>query len=133
MTTSSIARSVSIDTRYVKAYIFRGETYSKIGQFDRAIEDLSVGIALTPEKTTCACIYTNRGFAYYNKGQPDKAVEDFNKAISLNPKYTPAYISRGIIFRQKGLIDKAMSDFQKACDMGDEKGCDNLKKGTNQM
>ncbi len=106
-------------------YYFRGCLYLGKEQYDNAIEDFNKVIALDPND---AKAYYNRGSAYSSKGQHDMAIEDCNRAIVINPNDAGAYNNRGIAYEMKGNIDKAIEDFKKACDLGNEKGCENLQK-----
>ncbi|MBI3353658.1 MAG: tetratricopeptide repeat protein [Nitrospirae bacterium] len=104
--------------------------------FNRRIEKYNQLIALNPKD---AKTYVGRGNAYRGKGQYDMAIEDFNKAIALNPKDAEAYSGRGVAYffgavspalsgnTLSGNMGRAISDFQKACDLGLQKGCENLQ------
>lgn len=107
------------------AYSNRGVTllFEK-KQYNRAIDDLSKAIELTPHN---APAYLGRGFALAFKGQFNQALEDISRAIELNPKIPAAYNLRGMVYAQIG-NPRAIADFQKACDMGFEQGCSNWKQ-----
>ncbi len=93
------------------AYINRGITYRKKGQYDRAIADYDKAIKLNPK---LAMAYNNRGTVYGNKGQYDRAIADFDKAIKLNPNYAAAYVNRGEAYRRKGQFTQAIADYDTA-------------------
>jgi len=93
-------------------------------QYDRAIDDLSRAIDLTPRN---APAYTARGIALAFKNQFNQALEDISRSIELNPKIPITYNIRGLIYAQMG-NPRAIADFQKACDMGFEEGCSNWKQ-----
>jgi len=107
------------------AYSNRGVTllFEK-KQYDRAIDDLSRAIDLTPRN---APAYTARGIALAFKNQFNQALEDISRSIELNPKIPITYNIRGLIYAQMG-NPRAIADFQKACDMGFEEGCSNWKQ-----
>jgi tetratricopeptide (TPR) repeat protein len=107
------------------AYSNRGVTllFEK-KQYDRAIDDLSRAIDLTPRN---APAYTARGIALVFKNQFNQALEDISRSIELNPKIPITYNIRGLIYTQMG-NPRAIADFQKACDMGFEEGCSNWKQ-----
>ena len=50
--------------------IEQGNTYSKKGEYDRAIEAYTQALTLNPEAVGA---YTKRGIAYDNKGEYDRA------------------------------------------------------------
>lgn len=107
------------------AYSNRGVTllFEK-KQYDRAIDDLSRAIDLTPRN---APAYATRGIALAFKNQFNQALEDISRSIELNPKIPITYNIRGLIYAQMG-NPRAIADFQKACDMGFEEGCSNWKQ-----
>lgn len=118
-------KAIALNPNNGYAYSCRGVAYNGKKQYNMAIEDYNKAIALEPND---AVTYTNCGNTYSNKGQYDRAIEYYNKAVALDPKNTSAYNNRGIAYEMNGAIDKAISDFQKACDLGNEKGCENLQR-----
>jgi tetratricopeptide (TPR) repeat protein len=64
------------------AYIFhnRGLTYTKLGQFDSALEDFDLSIRLDHDYMPA---YLARGLEYERRGDLAHAKDDFNKAIAL--------------------------------------------------
>jgi tetratricopeptide (TPR) repeat protein len=106
------------------AYTNRGAAFLEEKQYDKAIDDFSKTIELSPRNANA---YLGRGFALANKKQFSRAIEDLNRAIDLNPKKADAYTIRGLVHAQIG-NPRASSDFQTACDMGSEKGCGFLRK-----
>jgi len=116
--------AIALNLNYA-SYNNRGTAYGNKGQYDRAIEDFNKALALEPNY---ADAYYSRGVAYDNKGQYARAIEDYNKALALEPNYAKAYNNRGLVYEMKGNFDKAISDFKKACDLGNEKGCENLQR-----
>ncbi|MBI5892312.1 MAG: tetratricopeptide repeat protein [Deltaproteobacteria bacterium] len=118
-------KAIALDPSDTFAYQSRGDAYAKKGQLDRTIEDYNKAIQLDPND---AKSYTKRGAAYALKGQHDRAIEDLNKAIALDPNVAGAYNNRGLAYAMLKNMGRAISDFQKACDLGDEKGCENLQR-----
>jgi protein O-mannosyl-transferase len=88
----------------------RGTAFSKIGQYDLAIEDYNAAISLNPD----AEVYNNRGVAYANIHQYQLAVDDYNEAIKLKHDYTDAYNNRGIVYYKLGRHQLAVEDFSQA-------------------
>ncbi len=107
------------------AYSNRGVTllFEK-KQYDRAIDDLSRAIEMTPRN---APAYLARGIALAFKGEFNRSIEDVNRSIELNQKIPVAYNVRGLIYAQMR-NPRAIADFQKACDMGFAEGCSNWEK-----
>jgi len=69
-------------------YLYRGQGYIMIGQFDKAISDYTKAIELNPMD---ADYYVTRGSLYFGIGQNDKAIADYTKAVEINPKASYAY------------------------------------------
>jgi tetratricopeptide (TPR) repeat protein len=95
-------------------YNNRGTAYNSKGDHDRAIQDFSEAIRLSPNH---GYTYRNRGIDYYEKGDYDRAIQDFNEAIHLDPNDTSAYFSRGDAYNNKGDYNRAIQDFNEAIRM----------------
>jgi tetratricopeptide (TPR) repeat protein len=96
------------------AYKNRGEALSEMGQFDRAIADYDMAIALNPSNYEA---YNNRGVAFDGIGHPDKAIADYDKAIALNPRLYDAYNNKGKIYGQTGSFSEAIEQFNKTIEI----------------
>jgi len=80
-------------------YLRRGEDFSGVHDYDRAIDDYNTAIQLKPDYAEA---YNNRGFAYYLKGDAERAIADYTRAIALRPNYPKAYNSRGVVYMSHG-------------------------------
>lgn len=96
------------------AYWNRGIAFSRIGQYDKAIDDYGAAIALNHNFYGA---YLNRGMAYGEMGQSDKALADFNEAIAIYPRYYEAYNNKGMVYGKVASFDKAIAQFNKAIDI----------------
>jgi WD40 repeat protein/regulator of sirC expression with transglutaminase-like and TPR domain len=106
------------------AYRQRGQAYSGIGDYDRAIVDLDQAIRLVP---TGALSYAVRGAAYWQKGDLDGAIADANEAIRLASRdaagraaLAVGYRVRGFAFAGRGDADRAIADFNEALRLAPE-------------
>jgi tetratricopeptide (TPR) repeat protein len=93
------------------AYNNRGNTYARLNEQERAIEDYSKAIELNPN---FADAYNNRGSAYAGLNEHRRAIEDYNKAIELNPNYAKAYYNRGTAYYGLNEHEQAIEDYNKA-------------------
>lgn len=93
------------------AYSHRASAYHCRGDYEKAIADYNIAIALSSNP---ADIYNNRGITYYAKGDFEKAVADYNTALALNPHLVEAYNNRGYALSQMKAFDKAVEDFSRA-------------------
>ncbi|MDQ2807943.1 MAG: tetratricopeptide repeat protein [Chloroflexota bacterium] len=69
-------------------YFYRGTTFYKKKDYDRAIADYNKAIEL---HLNASVSYNNRGSAYATKGDYSHAIADYNKAIELQPNASVAY------------------------------------------
>jgi Tfp pilus assembly protein PilF len=96
------------------AYFNRGLAYSRMGQFDKAVDDYTRAIAL---KHSYYIAYLNRGMAFNEMGQFDKAILDFDEAIAIGPRYYEAYNNKGMVYGKMRAFGKAIEQFSKAVDI----------------
>jgi tetratricopeptide (TPR) repeat protein len=93
------------------AYNNRGNGFSGIGEYERAIHDYSESINIDPHD---AKPFNNRGVAYQRTGEYDRAIADFDAAISIDPNYVNAFANRGETYQRKGEFTLALKDFDDA-------------------
>ncbi|HKC69273.1 MAG TPA: tetratricopeptide repeat protein [Bacteroidia bacterium] len=104
-------------TAMAKKYYSSGiDLYNK-GDYTKAVEDFSKGIAfrskITDSYLLCK-LYLNRAASRLNLGSHD-ALDDANQAVALKPEFSRAYYMRAIVYEQ--IIrdyDKAISDADSA-------------------
>ena len=102
---------LTLNPRTVETYIRRGNAYSYIREYDKAIADYSEAINLKPHY---AKAYYLRGVVYGKEGEYDKAVKDFSKAIALDPTFTEAYAKRALTYSHLGEFELAVQDSNKS-------------------
>lgn len=117
------AKQVMIMPLDVEGILKQGDTYSKHGQFQRAIEEYDKILAWDPEDIDAL---NNRGNAYSWSSHYKEAIVDFDKVISINPDFAMAYHNRGIAYAWSGDKEKAAEDFKRACNMGFNPACDSI-------
>lgn len=101
-----------------------GDSYFQKGDFDRAIENYSQSIKVSPQFNTA---FNNRGNAYLAKHDYDRAIQDFSEAIRIKPgyvtgrvdplplfDYATAYQDRGSAYAAKREYDRAIEDYNEA-------------------
>lgn len=109
--------------RRTLAFNNRGIAYFAKGDFDRAIEDYSQAIKLSPQFNAA---FNNRGNAYVAKHDYDHAIQDFNEAIRIKPGYVTGvtvpepfdyanvFANRGRAYFHKNDYVHAIQDFDEA-------------------
>lgn len=70
------------------AYLYRGKTYSRLGDFDKAMSDLDKVLSLNSKNAKAFC---GKGDVYENKGDIQSAIYNYKKTIELDPVYEYPY------------------------------------------
>ncbi len=91
-----------------KAGYDKGEKVVGENEYDRALEDFNVSIAMNPNN---AKVFTNRANIYGLKGQFEKALADYSKAIELSQTDEQTYFNRAITYSIMKQFDKAIEDY----------------------
>lgn len=89
----------------------RGATYLKLGQFDKAIQDLSKVLDAGGD---CERAFFLRGIAYLNAGGLEQALADLNRALEYNKKRGAAILARGLALTSMGHHKEAKKDFNNS-------------------
>jgi len=93
------------------AFLSRGVAYLKDEQFDKAIEDFGIVLAMN---STNIRAHFYRGIAYMAKNEFEIAIKDFNRTIELKPSYWAAYFARGSAYAQIGNEYEAAKNIKTA-------------------
>ena len=96
------------------AYVNRGNAYSKQGDLDLAIADLTKAIKLDSRSLIA---FYNRGNAHFAHENFDRAIADFSRAISLRPDHVLSYNNRGNAYLAKGDTEQAIAQYNKALEI----------------
>lgn len=108
----TLATTSSGDAQF---YLRRGEDFSGIHQYDKAIADYTTAIELKPDYAEA---YNDRGFAYFLTGDFERAIRDYTRAIELRPNYPKAYNSRGVAYMAGGFgLARSVPDFDRAIEL----------------
>jgi lipoprotein NlpI len=95
----------------IYAFYNRGTAYGDLGQWEKAIPDLSKAIEIDPNKTTA---YYQRGVAYGKLGQWDKAIADYLKQTEISPNDIRVYVNCGAAYANLGQWGKAIVEYSRA-------------------
>jgi protein O-mannosyl-transferase len=96
-------------------YYNRANAYLGIGDYEKAIDDLSQAIRLYPRQ---ADYYNNRGLAYLSIDKNEAALADFRTAIRLNPRHGFAWANMGKAFLFTKCPEKALKALDQAIQCG---------------
>lgn len=123
---TNLDESVYIPTTSKKdKYLKKGVNYRFNKNYDKSIDAFISAYILAFDPII---YYFYCGFTNYSKGYFDKAVAYYSKTIKLDPDFSFVYIRRGFAYEDLGNKSMAISDYRKACDLGYEKGCENLQR-----
>ncbi|VVH64494.1 TPR domain protein, putative component of TonB system [uncultured Gammaproteobacteria bacterium] len=95
----------------VDAFKKRGVTYTKLKQFEKAVQDFDQAIKLNPKHANA---FNNRGVAYADLKQFEKAIQDYDQAIKLNPKDADVFNNHGNAYVDLKKFEKAIQDYEQA-------------------
>lgn len=82
--------NAGVNPTFASVYFFRGWVYAQKGQYDRAIDDYTMALEISPKHTTMA--YEARAKGYFYKNNYDQAWNDVHKAESLGGKLDPEFL-----------------------------------------
>ncbi|HVT29121.1 MAG TPA: tetratricopeptide repeat protein [Lacipirellulaceae bacterium] len=111
MAISDFGMAAHLDTTDLRADLWEGFTYAKLGDYHKALKAYGDAIAASDRYTPA---YFNRGLTYMMLGEYDKAIDNFNDAIRLDPAHADYYLKRGIAYQQLGDNQKASESFASA-------------------
>ena len=103
--------TLRLNPKIVEDYIKRGNAYSYIGEYAKAITDYNTAIELKPESPKA---YYRRGVAYAKNAEYRKAIADYNEVIRRDPEHAQAYRSRGEAWQHLKEQEKADADLTAA-------------------
>ncbi|HVY76286.1 MAG TPA: tetratricopeptide repeat protein [Puia sp.] len=92
-----------------------GFCYSKIGQFKKAFNNLSIALQMNP---THPYALNNMGYVKFAEGQYRKAIELIEKSLEIDPSNAYAYKNRALVFIKLGEKELALADLKAARSLG---------------
>jgi len=100
-----------VDPNYATAYSWRGASYLKLGQDQRAMQDYNHSVFLEPR----SWFYEQRGIAYYEMGQYVLSIQDMVRAIILDSTNAVAYTWKGNAYYELGNNQQGDAAWDAAC------------------
>lgn len=99
-------------------YYYRSKCYKEIGDYDKAIEDITKCIETGNGRDYLAL--AERADFYRESGRYDEAIVDLTKMIEILPTYVYAYYKRGWCYELKGDDKTAMENYNAGIDLDKE-------------
>jgi TolB-like protein/Flp pilus assembly protein TadD len=84
-------RTLALNPNAANAVATLGETYSALGQYEKAIEFMDKAPRLSPHDPALFLWYWGKSVAYFGLQQYDQAIEWARRSISINPNFGPAH------------------------------------------
>jgi tetratricopeptide (TPR) repeat protein len=110
-------QAIQLDPQLALTYIYRGQHYLDVGEFQRALQDFDRAIRLNGDTCAdpeCAKPYFFRGLVYLDLGLYEQSVESLTQAIGLDSKLVEAFVQRGKAQAELGNEAQALLDQQEA-------------------
>jgi tetratricopeptide (TPR) repeat protein len=104
-------KALEINPSMAMAYFGRSLAWKKIGNIDKALDDVNRGIKLDPSK---AAVYVLRGDIYSEKKEYRLALINYNTAITVDPMDEWLYLARAHYWDVNGNFRNEVSDLEKA-------------------
>lgn len=91
-------------------YVYRGEVYVGIGNYQKAIEDFEAALRIG---SSSQMAYEGRAQAYTEMGYLEAALQDYDRLIQLNSSNYEARRLRARLQERLGAIDAAIKDYDE--------------------
>jgi tetratricopeptide (TPR) repeat protein len=110
-----------LNPTFSQAYYMRGMAYSRLDQFDQALDDLNQALVYpqSSEQIT-GLIYNDRALIYMLQDDAEAALEDLDAAITAAPDLPDAYLRRAQIYLFEERYEEALVDYDKLIELAPE-------------
>jgi len=108
-----LAQGIAAHPESAALYAVRGALYLELGEYAKAIADLSKSLELHENPD----VLTNRALAYKAFGQKEDALKDLNRALELDPHHVAAWFNRGTLYLEEGKPELALPDLDRAVEL----------------
>ena len=108
-----LAQGIAAHPESAALYAVRGALYLQLGQYSKAIADLSKSLELHENPD----VLVNRALAYKAFGQKEDALKDLNRALELDPHHVAAWFNRGTLYLEEGKPELALPDLDRAVEL----------------
>lgn len=114
--------AIHLNPQYAEAYVGRAKLWQDLGEWDRAIKDLTTIVALNPQH---AQSFFDRGKIYLERSEGELALADFVRTAEIDPAFkqresqtfVKAYRQRAEQYMQAQKFDLAAADYSAAIEI----------------
>lgn len=110
---ANILQAIAMQPQNPHGYSLMAMVHQGTEQWEKAVEDLSKGIAAVPKKAAGE-LYQARGIANIRLNKQEQAIKDLSQALHLGRTAPVVYYKRGRAFTELGRYKEAIDDFSEA-------------------
>jgi tetratricopeptide (TPR) repeat protein len=103
-------QAVSLNPRYLNAWIRLGYAYQLTGQHDKAVGAYTTAIAVEPNSTIA---YTSLGYVYGTMGKNIEALQVLENATTISPDDPYAWLSKGITLSSLSRFNESIAAYKR--------------------
>lgn len=108
-------RAIARNDKFSRAYANRGITYEKMGQIEKALQDLNMAIEFAGNDPFKKEYHYHRAMLLHQLKQYEEAIKDYDEAVRLNGKDDPTVLRmRARANAALGKYPEALADFDKS-------------------
>lgn len=108
-------KAIALDSTDGEFFVNRGATLFRLGNIEKAIEDLNTGIRIKPDH---AVGYFNRSIMYHAIGRVDLALDDINTYLGMVPNNADLWYEKGRALRILKRDSEAIEAYNQAINIG---------------
>ncbi len=109
-----------IEPNFITGHFFLGIASSYNKDYDRALRELKLVIALDSDDILKALSYNTIGSVYADRGNLDAALENFRKAAEVKPQLKEACFNQGAVHFNRQDFQTALTAFKKYLELNPE-------------
>jgi len=114
---NDFAAAIKFASQYPDSYIYRGQSYLRLKQYEHAVEDLDMAVELG---STDAKTWNLRALAQRCLKNYPAAIADLTEAVSKEPNNVDFFFNRSQCYQETGEHELATADLHKALELRGE-------------
>ena len=111
---NDLAKGIAISPKNPLGYSMRGQAYSAIKDYDRAIEQFNLALQFKPNYDSA---YAYRGIVRMQQQKFDRGLADIEKALQINPSSEAGYQGRSVYYINQKDFRRALADANRAIEI----------------
>ncbi len=111
---NDLAQGIAISPKNPLGYSLRGQAYSAIKDYDRAIEQFNLALQLKPNYDSA---YAYRGIVRIQQQKFSQGLADVEQALQINPNSEAGYQGRSVYYLNQKDFRRALADANRAIEI----------------